>query len=873
VTFRFGDFVLDVDRYELRRGEERVAAEPQVLELLAHLLRHRDRVVSKEELLAEVWEGRIVSDSALSRTVREVRRLLGDSAAESRFVRTVYGRGFRFVGEGVLEKKSVAGGAAGDDGREGSDAKAAGPAGMGASTPLTARPLPTPLTPLLGREQELAEAVELLDSTRLLTLTGAAGTGKSRLAISLAAERAERFADGAAFVPLAEVTEPAAVASAVARALGLTDAAGESTVEALCLQLHERQLLLVLDNFEQVVSAAAGVEEMLRSCPTVTAIVTSRFVLRVEGEQEYAVPPLMLPAREAGAEAIREAPAVAFFLARARATLPSFSPDELELSYVAEICRRLDGLPLALELAASQVKVFPPKPLWERLAARFDLLSRPARQLGRPHRSLEQALDWSYELLDSRERTALRRLAVFSGSFELPAAEAVCDSGEKDTSRLIGALIDKSLVERQAPRVAETRFRMLETTRAFALDRLREAGEEAEVRQEHALWYAEIARRGAAALTGGDQERWLQHLDADHPNLVAVMEWSRAGGDLATGIAIGAALGRYWSARGAYREGTRKLEALLTHPDAAGVPATIRIDGLIALGSLTHLMCDYHAASERLEEARRLLAEIEDASRLAEVLNHLAWIAVQIDPLDEAEAVAREALAANESVGDARGVAVALNNLGQSAFYRGEASTAEECFVQSLARRREAGDDRGVVFALANLAMARHFLGGDLEPIDGWLKEARSRLGTLGDALLEAWVADLEARTELARGRPEEALARLQKSLFGGVEMAHPDGTAWLLLSIGDAHQAIDELELARQEIEKAEQIWDSIGSHWGRAAAGLRLARLAALEDRAEEALGRYREVAELCDRFGLTGPGAAAREAAAELASTHRD
>jgi predicted ATPase/DNA-binding winged helix-turn-helix (wHTH) protein len=846
VLFSFDEFVLDLDRFELRRGDEPLAAEPQVLELLAHLLHHRDRVVTKEELFTEVWDGRIVSDSALSRAVREVRRLLGDSAAESRFVRTLYGRGFRFVGDA---EELIAD-------ADASDTLAAGTARQTVSQtkpPLAVRPLPAPLTPLIGRERELAEATALLDSTRLLTLTGAAGVGKSRLALALAGRAATRFSDGALFVPLAEVAEPRAVTSEIARALELTDAAGESTLEALRLQLQERNLLVVLDNFEQVIEAAPDIVELLQSCPELTALVTSRFVLRAQGEQEYLVGPLTLPGRDASVETRRQAPAVALFLARAQAVLPSFNPDEQELAYVAEICRRLDGLPLALELAASQVKVFPLRDLWERLAERFDLLSSRGRHGDHGHRTLEQALDWSFELLNEVERRVLSRLAVLSGGFDMPAAQAICGANADETVQVVAALVDKSLIDRLPPLADTARFHLLETTRAQVVDRLREPQEEDELRRVHAEWYAQIARRGAAALTGGDQQRWLRSLDADHSNLMAAMEWSRAGGDLATGVSIGAALSRYWSARAAYRGGRRELEALLSSPEVDDVPATIRVDGLIALGSLTHLMCEYRAASQPLEAARQLLADLEDGPRLAEVTNHLAWIAAQIAPLGEAETLALEGLAANRSQGDARGIAVALNNLGQIAFHRADLAAAEDYFEQSLEQRREARDERGIVFALANRAMARLLLGGGPQPVDRWLEEARSRLEPLGDPPLEGWVENMEARSELARGRPEAALDRLQTSPFDRPEISHPDGEAWVHLSIGDTYQALGDLDAARQEIEQAAKIWDSIESNWGRATTAQRLARLAELEDREEEARDRYREVSEIRDRFGL--------------------
>ncbi len=373
---RFGPFSIDREQYELRRDGEVIPCEPQILEVLSYLVEHRARVVGRDELIDAIWKRRFVSDSAVSRAIKEVRRLLGDTGAESRWIKTVYGRGFTFVGEALNIDRPE-------------------PEPAGATSPASGMaPLPVPLTPLVGRERELSEAGELLGKTRILTLTGAAGTGKSRLALELAERARDRFPDGLAFASLAEIRGTNLVPGAIALALGTTDGAGASAYESLQLHLRSSKLLLVLDNFEQVVGAAPDLARLLRAAPGVVALVTSRFVLRVEGEQEYPVPPLELPGNDAEASVIARAPTVELFVARARAVQPAFDPAEEDLGYVAEICRRLDGLPLAIELAAARIKMFSPRALWERLAARLDLLSSPYHHRGRTYPTLEQWPRW-----------------------------------------------------------------------------------------------------------------------------------------------------------------------------------------------------------------------------------------------------------------------------------------------------------------------------------------------------------------------------------------------------------------------------------------------------------------------------------------------
>jgi predicted ATPase/DNA-binding winged helix-turn-helix (wHTH) protein len=839
VIYRFGAFALDTERYELRQDGEPVDAEPKVLEVLAYLVARRDRVVAKEELVEEVWKGQFVSDSAVSRAIRQVRRALGDTAADSRWVKTVYGRGFAFARQ-VVESAG-----------EPSESAGEGRPDRAADSELERLPVPSPLTSLVGRERELREVCELLAAARLLTLTGAGGAGKTRLALEVAHRCAGRFADGAAFAALADIAEPELTITAIARALGTGDAVGGSAEEAVRRHIADRQLLLVLDNFERVVDARGVVADLLRECPNLVVLVTSRFVLQVEGEQEYSVPPLTLPETGAPEEALREAASVALFLERARAGRHDFRPQGADLAYVAEICRRLDGLPLAIELAAARAKVLAPRDLWQRLAERSDLLSAPLETRPRRHRSLELALGWSYDLLAEEERRLLDRLTIFAGGCTLAAVERVCSVAGANVVDTLTALVDKSLVHRLPDVAGRIRFGLLETTRSFVRAKLGDAQEE-ELRDAHARWVLDLARRAERHLGGGDQESWLERLDAEHDNLMAALKRARTGGDLAAGLATAAAVARYWSARGTYRGGREELEGLLSHAEAATVEPSTRADALMALGLLSLLMCEYPAAERTLEEARVILGSLDDPRRLAETLNHLSWVIAQGRELDRADSLAREALALHRQLGDARGIGVALNNLGCAAMYRGDAARAEEYYAEALVARRAAEDSRGAAYALANLAVLRLLLTDRFDDLRDSLEEARSVVDRLGDRPLEAWVLCAQGGLAARRGATDDAVTLLEESLAIGRDAPHPDGRAWTLLFLGLALGEGGDRREARRRLEQARQIWQDLGVPWGVAQATWRLAEIAREDGRSQAARELFEQSVELFESLG---------------------
>jgi len=841
MRFQFGDFMLDAERYELRRCGEPVTLEPRVLELLVHLLRYRDRVVTKDELLEEVWEGRFVTESVLTRAVAEARKALGAAT----WIKTVYGRGYVFAGEvQELPRREV-----GEEQHEAAEERptAASPTG---SPPIGSPPLPVPLTALVGREEELATLLELLRGRRLVTLTGPGGCGKTRLALEVGARVAGGLAEErreVLFVPLAETHEVEAVPGTVARLLGLPERPDRPRLEGLVGYLRGRRALLILDNFEQILGAAPFVTDLLRSCPDLTVLVTSRSVLGVEGEQEQPVAPLSVAAAadvgDSGSD-LAQIPAVALFLDRARAARPDFDPTGRELEEITHICRSLDGLPLALVLAAPLVKLFSPAELRRRLGERLDLLvsdssDRPAR-----HRSLEATLSWSYDLLDESERAFFRRLSVFSGGVVPQAAAEVADVSEPEALRHLRSLVDRSLVLRRSMRASdpagESRFELLETTRELARRRLRQTGEETAAVEAHALWLRRLVEEAEPALAGaladGDQGRWLARFDAEYDNLVAAVEGAAAVGRVEDALAIATASWRYASARGLYREAHDRLRKLLENPAAAGVDARLRARALTALGGLAHLLCELQESGIRLEEARALWEEVGDRRGVADVLNHLGWVKAQLGELDRATELSRRALELHRELDDLRGQGVAWNNLAWVAQYGGDWQRAAELFERSFDTRHACGDDRGAAFARILRAQALVFLDRLPEAREAQ-REAAEEAERLGDRPLEAFVLLVAGLLALRQERLEKAEDLLRRSVVVWREVGQLAGVSWALACLGEACLAGERLEQAREALEESIRVAREIGAAWDLAQALRHRAELARREGADKEA------------------------------------
>ena len=568
----------------------------------------------------------------------------------------------------------------------------------------TAGSLPTPLTGFVGREQELKEIGQLLRSKRLLTLTGPGGTGKTRLALEVAAHARRAYEDGVAFIDLSAVEEAAQVGPAMVRSLGLQE--GRPAEEALQHFLRPRQMLLILDNFEHLVAAAPLVGRLLEGAPRVSALATSRQPLRVYGEQEVRVEPL--PAPEAGrpvkVAALAENEAVRLFLLRAQAVRPEFELTEENAEAVAAICRRLEGLPLAIELAAVQLKLFTPAALLARLGDRLDTLTRGARDRPARQQTLRATIDWSHELLTAEEGVLFRRLSVFRGGGALDAVEAVCGR-EMDAPLLdvVAVLLDKSLIRQQTDDEGNVRIGMLETIREYAREKLAAAGEVEAMRKAHARTFLAWVQQAADDLRAGPRQfLWVRRLMTDFENLRAALNWAFQSGEVEIGAALVGALGHFWFRSGLHEEGVRWTEEALAIVDE--VPPAVQARVFETAGLMAWPTHDLEHGRRYDEKALALYREMGDEGNEAWTLVHLAaqWIGER-GGYEAAGPTCQEGLAMLREMGDDAGVAQALNVLGELARIDGHHDVAREYYEEALEIARATGDRLREVLQLQNL--------------------------------------------------------------------------------------------------------------------------------------------------------------------------
>ena len=484
--------------------------------------------------------------------------------------------------------------------------------------------LPAQPTTLLGREAEVAAARALLqqDGVRMVTLTGPGGTGKTRLGLQVGAELVDVFADGVWFVPLAAIADPALVVPAIAQSLGLSEVASQPLLNIVQDYLKDKQALLLLDNFEHLTSAASTISALLAACPTLKVLITSREPLRITGEREIPVPPLSLPSsrqvRGLSPAAFLEYPAIRLFVERAQTVKPDFALTEAIAADVAAICLRLDGLPLAIELAAARVRVLPPGQLLARLDRRLKILTGGNRDLPARQQTLRAAIEWSHELLDPDEQSLFAHLAVFAGGCTLEAAEAVCGAHgghEIDVLDGLDSLSQKSLLRPEEGSEGWTRFTMLETIREYALERLDASGEADSLRQAHARFFLDLAEAAEPQLTGPDQVLWLDRLGTEHDNLRAALGWLERSSEREPWLRLSGALWRFWWVRGHMTEGRGWLARALAETD--GLPPAVRAKSLSGAGILAESQGDYVQAKALHEESLALARQSGDRFAIA----------------------------------------------------------------------------------------------------------------------------------------------------------------------------------------------------------------------------------------------------------------
>ena len=568
--------------------------------------------------------------------------------------------------------------------------------------------LPQQVSSFVGRERELAEVKELLDSVRLLTLLGMGGLGKTRLSLRVVADVMYEYPDGVWFVDLAPLRDRTLVASEAAKVLGVREERGIPLVQALCAHLKSQNLLLILDNCEHLIEPAAELAHaILQAAPGVRIVATSREALRIPGEQTYPVLPLPVPDRADGLDLLSRSAAVRLFVERARLHRPAFSLGEREAPAVVELVARLEGIPLAIELAAARVRSLTVAEINAHLEDRYRLLTGGSRVALERHQTLRSLIDWSFGLLQVAEQALLCRLSVFAGGWTLGAAALVCDGeGVDDWAMLdlLTALVDKSLISAQE-RDGGTRYRMLETLRQYARDRLRERAEPAQWQRRHLACFLALAEEAEPQLTGVDQRAWLERLEAEHDNLRAGLEWAgTAQGDAGSGLRMAAALWRFWSVRGYLDEGRRSLAELLEAAPVARLPKATHAKALYGAGVLTWQQGDYAQARMLHEEGLSLRRELGDALGIAASLNSLGNVAKDRCDYATARALYEESLAIFRKLDDRRGIATLQINLGIVARDGGDHAYARELFEASLSLARAQGDRHGLASGLNNLA-------------------------------------------------------------------------------------------------------------------------------------------------------------------------
>jgi predicted ATPase/class 3 adenylate cyclase len=607
--------------------------------------------------------------------------------------------------------------------------------------------LPAQPTPLVGRDQEL-EAVRTLllaEDTRMVTLTGPGGTGKTRVALQVAADAVDEFPEGVYGVLLAPVMDPEVVPSELARALGIEEVPTQPIVEALKAGLAGRRTLILFDNFEHVGAAAPLLADLLSACPRLKLLVTSREPLRLAAERQYPVPPLP------------ESEAVMLFVERARAVRPDFELTDETAPIVAEICERVDGLPLAVELAAAWSKVLPPPALLRRLERRLELPASRSADVPARQSTLREAIAWSYDLLPDEERRLHARLSVFMGGCTVEAAERVADpDGELglDVLEGIASLVDRSLLRESEDDEGEPRFGMLATIREFAREHLRETGEEDDLLRRHAQDFARFAEEARTGLRHGDQLLWFGRLEREHDNLRAALDSSAASGDEETALRLGGALGWFWYAHGHALEGCARLTDLLARTEKA--PEELRAPAMYALGVLLDQRGEHGEAADLVEQSLAVFREHREQENVARALNSLGGIKRALGELDSARSLLADSITARRELGDEPGTAAGLTNLGSVAFEQGDLDEAESLFHEAITLDRAHANDWGAAVALDGLA-AVVLERGDYDRANEVVRETLMWAQRLADKELIAFALEKAAVLAAAEGNAARA--------------------------------------------------------------------------------------------------------------------
>jgi len=675
--------------------------------------------------------------------------------------------------------------------------------------------VPTTFTSFIGREQDVAaiEAMLLRPEVRLVTLAGIGGIGKSRLAIQIASHMRTSFADGVCFAGLVSASDPELILSIIADKLSIQQVGNLSILEQVKLFLHDKQLLLILDNFEHLVTAASLVEDLLAACPALKIIVTSRIVLRLRAEFEYQVMPLTLPDLEWSPHdtGIRQSTAVALFVQRARMVNPNFQLTQSNAHTIAEICVQLDGLPLAIELAAARSRLLPPQALLNRLSQRFEVLTGGAVTLPVHQQTLRNTLKWSYDLLDAHEQQLFRRLAVFERGWTLEAAEALGNANREVQDDLLildglASLIDKSLLRQIEYEGTEPRFFMFMTVREYGLECLRENGEEDLIRRAHADYYLALVEEAEPHLKGEQQLLWLGSLDREQENMRAALNWLITHKEGQKALRFCVALWWFWQTRGYWSEGRRWLKAALAMP-SAGERTVMRARALSAVGELAGHQTEWQEAQQLLSESITIFKELGDDDGYVLPMSTLGWVLLrQGDPA--AVPLMEECIAKCRMLGRNWDLARALLWLGIFIYLQGDLEQAMTLTHEGLTLTRKLGDRTLITYALNNLGYLL-YLHGDLAQATALTQEGLDLARELGDKLFIIQTLETLGSIALSQGDLAQAITCYTEGYSLSSEIGNELLVAWYLVGLARVAVARHQLKRAARLFAAAEVRYD----------------------------------------------------------------
>ncbi len=704
--------------------------------------------------------------------------------------------------------------------------------------------LPSRATQLLGRNAEIAGVCGLLRQreTRLLTLVGPGGIGKTSLALESAKELLEDFPDGVYAVFLAPVTDPQFLPSAIAQAIGFVVNSGRPVTTQLLEHIGHQRILLILDNMEHLLAGVPTLVRLLEGSPNLKFLITSRSVLRLSWEHEYHVPPL--PFVNKGNGNGEMSPSVELFIQRAQTINPNYKPSSTELQLITEICAKLDGLPLAIELAASRIKVLTLQAILSRLCNSLDLLRGGTTDLPERHQAIRHTISWSYDLLGDQEQALFRHLGVYAGGFTLEAAEEThrqLYGLRSDGLDLITALRDQSLIRLEQRRRSEPRYMMLETIREYALERLEEAGEDEDARTQHAQWYLVQAREAAVHYTGPDAREWLEKVEAELDNYRAALKWCARTGDAGTGLSLCNALWRFWVIRGFMQEGVEQLKRQLELPESSALILP-RARALNALGTLLHEVSDFKGANEHLTKAIELFRQADDSEGLALTLNNLGWVAAQLGQLESGMSYTWEAFELHKSNEYQRGMGISMNNLGFIAMCKSDFTTMRKYYQEHYAYMSEIGDTRGMAYSLLCQTFGEQDTGR-MQENQKKIDEAARIVNEIGDRQMVSWARTMQAYLYYHVRRFEEAKQYLYETVEEATLWQNRLVVSYELLLLGAAEIKLGNLVLAKTYLHETLGYARHRGSRFLEGLVTRSLAELCLSEGDFEECLSLIKE------------------------------